>query len=219
MATTISQIIELVVFTIEDVRRLVGLGWRFRVKKSGDRRYINRRKGQREKSMGPYTEELWTMIQEEVARYEREAQKAESKTPSFDELYALSEMLTSGIHLREEAVKEREAELRRWKEDFDNLNSYVEKLEGLIEKLIKPGGYYHLEIPRLRNEIERAVDYYKNKDINEDTRKAREFSEIRSRKVKAMQEIIKKIKEMDEEYDLHTSSLKDFTGRARIQNR
>ncbi len=47
----------------EEIKRFVEDGWSFRVKKSGNRHYITRRKGQRERSLGPYNEELWDMLQ------------------------------------------------------------------------------------------------------------------------------------------------------------
>ena len=44
--------------------------------------------------MGRYTEEKWTIIQEETARFEEEVRRAEKKIPSFDEIDAL------GVHSR-----------------------------------------------------------------------------------------------------------------------
>jgi hypothetical protein len=49
-------------YSEKELKEFIGDGWRFRVKKSKDRHYITRRKGQAEKSLGPYAEELWDMI-------------------------------------------------------------------------------------------------------------------------------------------------------------
>ena len=49
-------------YSEEEIKEFIEDGWSFRIKKSGDRHYITRRKGQAEKSLGPYTEELWDMI-------------------------------------------------------------------------------------------------------------------------------------------------------------
>ena len=48
----------------EEINRFIEDGWNFRVKITSGRSYITRRKGQKERSLGPYTEELWSLIGE-----------------------------------------------------------------------------------------------------------------------------------------------------------
>ncbi len=48
--------------TEKELSEFLEKGWSFRVKKSGNRHYITRRKGQVERSLGPYYEALWDMI-------------------------------------------------------------------------------------------------------------------------------------------------------------
>jgi hypothetical protein len=50
-------------FSEEVIWALVKDGWNFRVKVSKGRRYITRRKGQIERSLGPYSDELWGTIE------------------------------------------------------------------------------------------------------------------------------------------------------------
>jgi hypothetical protein len=47
----------------DEVAGLVGEGWSFRIKVVKGRRYITVRRGRSERSLGPYSEELWTHIQ------------------------------------------------------------------------------------------------------------------------------------------------------------
>lgn len=50
-------------YSEEDIRAFIREGWNFRVKPSRGRRYITRRRGQDEKSLGPYSDELWGTIE------------------------------------------------------------------------------------------------------------------------------------------------------------
>lgn len=45
-----------------DIEAFLKEGWNFRVKVVKGRRYVTRRKGQQERSLGPYSEELWDTI-------------------------------------------------------------------------------------------------------------------------------------------------------------
>lgn len=45
-----------------EIERLINEGWRPRIKKKKNRRYITVRKGNKERSFGPYTDELWEKV-------------------------------------------------------------------------------------------------------------------------------------------------------------
>jgi len=47
----------------DEVASLIGEGWSFRIKVVKGRRYVTARRGRSERSLGPYSEELWTHIQ------------------------------------------------------------------------------------------------------------------------------------------------------------
>ena len=49
-------------WTEAELQALLKDGWYFRVKKSKGRDYITRRKGQTERSLGPFDEDLWNLI-------------------------------------------------------------------------------------------------------------------------------------------------------------
>ncbi len=59
MATTTEKL-----FRPENIEKYVSEGWKFRVKQVGSHRYILRYKGKEEKSLGSYSDELWTLIEE-----------------------------------------------------------------------------------------------------------------------------------------------------------
>jgi hypothetical protein len=46
----------------EEIKSLLAEGWAFRIKESHGKRYITRRKGGKERSIGPYSEDLWNLI-------------------------------------------------------------------------------------------------------------------------------------------------------------
>ena len=66
-------------FDKEEILDYVKNGWHFRVKTVKRRRYITRRKGQKERSMGPFNPDLWSTITMLVH------QTAEEKTSSTQE--------------------------------------------------------------------------------------------------------------------------------------
>lgn len=45
-----------------EIEGLINEGWKPRIKKKKNRRYITLRKGNKEKSLGPYTDELWEKV-------------------------------------------------------------------------------------------------------------------------------------------------------------
>ena len=49
--------------TIEDISRYINQGYYFRVKEVNGIKYITRRKGSEERSLGRYTKEVWSMIE------------------------------------------------------------------------------------------------------------------------------------------------------------
>ena len=52
----------------DDIRRYIRDGWRFRIKTVKGLRYITRRKGQKERSLGPFKPELWALIRRLTAQ-------------------------------------------------------------------------------------------------------------------------------------------------------
>ena len=48
----------------KEIQGFIEDGWNFRVKKTGGKSYITRRKGQKERGLGPYNKELWDLITE-----------------------------------------------------------------------------------------------------------------------------------------------------------
>ena len=48
--------------TEEEIKRYINQGYYFRVKESNGKKYITRRKGREERSLGRYTEKAWSMI-------------------------------------------------------------------------------------------------------------------------------------------------------------
>jgi hypothetical protein len=50
-------------YSVEEIKVLIRSGWNFRIKKVHGKNYITRRKGQTEKSLGRYDENLWKLIE------------------------------------------------------------------------------------------------------------------------------------------------------------
>ncbi len=48
----------------KEIQEFIEDGWNFRVKRTGGKSYITRRRGQKERSLGPYNQELWDLITE-----------------------------------------------------------------------------------------------------------------------------------------------------------
>jgi hypothetical protein len=46
-------------------------GWNFRVKTTKGKKYITRRKGQKEKSLGPFKPETWAIINKTISDLEK----------------------------------------------------------------------------------------------------------------------------------------------------
>ena len=67
----------------ERIRSFIDDGWNFRVKRSKGRRYITRRRGQVERSLGPYSEELWNLIQRLLEEKSRPPVKQAVKEEDF----------------------------------------------------------------------------------------------------------------------------------------
>lgn len=78
---------------LEDARRYIDEGYSFRVKTVKNRKYITARKGQKEKSLGPYTEEKWRTITgmkiEPVTGREKPVKKIFQENPLDAEINAL----------------------------------------------------------------------------------------------------------------------------------
>ena len=76
-----------------DVQQYIDEGYSFRVKTVKNRKYITARKGQMEKSLGPYTEEKWRTItrlkEEPEAEGEKPERKISQESPLDAEINAL----------------------------------------------------------------------------------------------------------------------------------
>ncbi len=86
----------------EEISNYIDQGYYFRVKKVNGKKYITRRKGREEKSLGPYTEEAWSTIkhmqnQPEDAISEIPLETAAEKT--FPETLRLLEQLKEEISM------------------------------------------------------------------------------------------------------------------------
>ena len=64
----------------EEIKKYIFDGWNFRRKISKNREYITRRKGQVERSLGPYTDELWSLIAKLRLESHHEQEKQPEKT-------------------------------------------------------------------------------------------------------------------------------------------
>jgi hypothetical protein len=71
----------------DEVASLIGEGWSFRIKVVKGRRYVTARRGRSERSLGPYSEELWTHIQ----RLRKEDTRARSASSPEADLSGLGE--------------------------------------------------------------------------------------------------------------------------------
>ncbi|MFC1803095.1 hypothetical protein ACFL0D_03910 [Thermoproteota archaeon] len=74
-------------YSSEEIKELVEAGWNFRIKKVKGKNYITRRKGQTEKSMGPYNEKLWTNIREIVKKKPKLSEKSVTSLSKFEILF------------------------------------------------------------------------------------------------------------------------------------
>jgi hypothetical protein len=78
--------------TRDDIKAWHEKGWKFRIKKSKNRKYITRRKGSRfEKSLGPFDPDLWQMILE----LENDEKKNQSWNQVFNEINFMRGMINS----------------------------------------------------------------------------------------------------------------------------
>ena len=71
----------------DEVASLIGEGWSFRIKVVKGRRYVTARRGRSERSLGPYSEELWTHIQ----RLRKEGTEARSVSSPEADVIGLSD--------------------------------------------------------------------------------------------------------------------------------
>jgi hypothetical protein len=92
----------------EEIKRFIQDGWNFRVKRTSGKSYITRRKGQKERSLGSYTEELWNTIEQLL-------------NPSLKETEELTEL---DIEHSEDTMAQ------------DNIVARVSELTGKIDKAI-----------------------------------------------------------------------------------
>jgi len=80
----------------EDARRYIDEGYSFRVKTVKNRKYITARKGQKEKSLGPYTEEKWRKVTgmkiEPVTGREKPVKEIHQENPLDAEINALKDI-------------------------------------------------------------------------------------------------------------------------------
>lgn len=51
-------------YSVDQLKNWRDEGWTFRIKKSKKKKYITRRKGQNERGLGPFNDELWKKINE-----------------------------------------------------------------------------------------------------------------------------------------------------------
>lgn len=92
------------------VNEYIRCGWSFRIKTSKGRQYITRRRGQEERGMGRFTEELWSVIERlknellETVNHAPGKVAANTDTPSESE-HNESEVLPKGLSRREFLVK------------------------------------------------------------------------------------------------------------------
>lgn len=88
-----------------DVEKLIGEGWTARIKVVGDHKYITLRKGRKERSLGPYTPELWKRVSHGVQKTEG------SQLLDFEER----------IKKLEESQRKHESWTRDWIEALDQM--------------------------------------------------------------------------------------------------
>ena len=79
-------------------------GWNFRVKSVKGKKYITRRRKQKEKSLGPYSEELWSKLNQTPILSERDLEIIEAKKniESFLHIYRGYEMSLTCAHIVDE---------------------------------------------------------------------------------------------------------------------
>ncbi|EMR74281.1 hypothetical protein MCGE09_00648, partial [Thaumarchaeota archaeon SCGC AB-539-E09] len=69
----------------EDIKKYIFDGWNFRRKISKNREYITRRKGQVERSLGPYTDDLWSLILNLRLGQQDKKEQTEKKVLNIDQ--------------------------------------------------------------------------------------------------------------------------------------